>query len=73
MPLANPAEEAIVTVLRAAAQPMTAREVQHEVAKTRAIELARTWDLLWALADRKLIQTQAGEGDGGRFGRRWFV
>ena len=71
MPLTNPAEEAIMGVLRAAPAPLSAREVWHETQKVRAIELARTWELLWAMKDRQLIRTQPGSGlyDG----RLWYV
>lgn len=72
VPLTNPAEEAIMGVLRASMRPLTAREVWHETQKVRAIELGRTWELLWALVDRQLIRTEAGVGPAGA-GRTWHV
>jgi predicted transcriptional regulator len=67
-PLSNPAEEAIMVVIRAAAEPLTAREIWREVERTRPLELSRTWELLWAMADKRLIQTRMD-----RAARRWYA
>lgn len=68
MPQKNPAEEAIVQVLtRRSPEQMSTRDVRNAVQETRAIELARCWELLWALYDRGLIKTYNYDG------RRWSI